>query len=96
MLCAVCSHEPRRFASSMPRFAREGRAQQGPKGRDQQGPKGSAQQGPKGRDPQGPKGRAQQRPGCVMWVGTRLPTHQPPLAKGLQMDSKVIICLMFS
>ena len=33
VLCAVCRHEPRRFAPSMPRFVRQGRAQQWPKGR---------------------------------------------------------------
>ena len=36
MLCAVYSHEPRRLAPSMPRFARQGRAQQGHKGRARQ------------------------------------------------------------
>ena len=30
---AICSHEPRRFAPSMPRFARWGRVNQGPQGK---------------------------------------------------------------
>ena len=45
--CSVCSHETLRFAPSMPRFARQARAQLGPKGRYLVGPNGGVHQGSK-------------------------------------------------
>ena len=50
LVCVMCSfsHEPRRFTPSMPRFARQRKAPQGPKRRALAGPKGMSQQVPKG------------------------------------------------